>query len=271
MKWNLVGSIYGRSSLKIAHFVPIHQQHGHHRPFLFLIGWFLKNLWQKLTLLLAWWAKNENRTVAILWKALLYIWQCIFYMINRNSSKKNLWCRQGYISVRNSHAQVQRSITNVKHIMMPPIKTITQFWRPRQIISKISQIVYRTRWDIIDNVCLDLQNCCYSIFTIFIGIKSRRDLRSKWIFLILSVEAFRTEVIVFIGGIIMCFTFVIDRWTCACELRTDLIFLWFKVSSVIQTLSTAHIRGKMSNLPISCYTIDNQWQYIYKERLTKYR
>jgi hypothetical protein len=28
-------------------------------------------------------------------------------------------------SVRNSHAQVQRSITNVKHIMMPPIKTIT--------------------------------------------------------------------------------------------------------------------------------------------------
>jgi hypothetical protein len=26
MKWNLVGSIYGRSSPKIAHFVPIHQQ-----------------------------------------------------------------------------------------------------------------------------------------------------------------------------------------------------------------------------------------------------
>ena len=26
MKWNLVGSIYGRSSLKIAHFVPIHLQ-----------------------------------------------------------------------------------------------------------------------------------------------------------------------------------------------------------------------------------------------------
>ena len=33
--------------------------------------------------------------------------------------------------------------------------------------------------------------------------------------------------------------------------------MWFKVSSVIQTLSTAHIRRKMSNLPISCYTIDN--------------
>jgi hypothetical protein len=24
MNWNLVGSIYGRSSIKIAHFVPIH-------------------------------------------------------------------------------------------------------------------------------------------------------------------------------------------------------------------------------------------------------
>jgi hypothetical protein len=94
MNRNLVGSIYGRSSIKIAHFVPIHWQtwppqailvsdwpiskksplkplcqiirnlvgriygrssvkllissqsvnkHGHHRLLLFLIGWFLKN------------------------------------------------------------------------------------------------------------------------------------------------------------------------------------------------------------------------------------
>ena len=37
---NLVGRIYGRSSIKIAHFVPT----GHHRQFLFLIGQYLKNL-----------------------------------------------------------------------------------------------------------------------------------------------------------------------------------------------------------------------------------
>jgi hypothetical protein len=39
MNRKLVGSIYGRSSIKIAHLVPIH---GYHRQFLFLIGWFLK-------------------------------------------------------------------------------------------------------------------------------------------------------------------------------------------------------------------------------------
>jgi hypothetical protein len=39
---NLVGSIYGRSSVKIAHFVPIRCKHGHHRRFFFLIGWFFR-------------------------------------------------------------------------------------------------------------------------------------------------------------------------------------------------------------------------------------
>ena len=40
---NLVGSIYGWSSIKIAHSVPISiNKHGHYRRFLFLIGWFLK-------------------------------------------------------------------------------------------------------------------------------------------------------------------------------------------------------------------------------------
>ena len=39
---NLVGSICGRSSIKIAHSVPIIHKHGHHRWFLFLIGLFLK-------------------------------------------------------------------------------------------------------------------------------------------------------------------------------------------------------------------------------------
>ena len=36
MNRNLVGSIYGKSSVMIAH--------GHHRQFLFLIGWFLKKI-----------------------------------------------------------------------------------------------------------------------------------------------------------------------------------------------------------------------------------
>ena len=38
----MVGSIYGWSSLKIAHFVPFHQQTWPHRQFLCLIGRFLK-------------------------------------------------------------------------------------------------------------------------------------------------------------------------------------------------------------------------------------
>jgi hypothetical protein len=42
MNRNLVGSIYGRSSIANAHFFFIVNKHGHHRQFLFLIGRFLK-------------------------------------------------------------------------------------------------------------------------------------------------------------------------------------------------------------------------------------
>ena len=42
MNWNLVGSIYGRSSLKSAHFVMIHYQTWPPQQFLILIGLFLK-------------------------------------------------------------------------------------------------------------------------------------------------------------------------------------------------------------------------------------
>ena len=42
MNRSLVGSIYGSSSIKIAHFVRSANKHGHHRQFLFLIGGFLK-------------------------------------------------------------------------------------------------------------------------------------------------------------------------------------------------------------------------------------
>ena len=44
MNRNLVGSIYGRSSIKIANLSRSVNKHGRHRQFLFLIGWFLKNL-----------------------------------------------------------------------------------------------------------------------------------------------------------------------------------------------------------------------------------
>ena len=46
----------------------------------------------------------------------------------------------------------------------------------------------------------------------------------------------------------MCFNISVS--SCPCELRTDPIFSWVKVSSVIQTLLAAHIKGKMSNLLI---------------------
>ena len=44
--------MYGRSSIKIAHFVPIPtvDKHGHHRQFLFLIGGFLKIFSSETTL-----------------------------------------------------------------------------------------------------------------------------------------------------------------------------------------------------------------------------
>jgi hypothetical protein len=39
---SVVGSINGRSSIKIAHSIPIRYKHGRHRRFLFLIGWFFR-------------------------------------------------------------------------------------------------------------------------------------------------------------------------------------------------------------------------------------
>jgi hypothetical protein len=44
MNRNLVGSIYGRSSIKIAHVVRFANKHGRHSQFLLLIGRFLKIL-----------------------------------------------------------------------------------------------------------------------------------------------------------------------------------------------------------------------------------
>jgi hypothetical protein len=41
------GSIYGRFSIRIAHFFPIINKHGRHRQLLFLIGQFLKTFYSE--------------------------------------------------------------------------------------------------------------------------------------------------------------------------------------------------------------------------------
>jgi hypothetical protein len=54
-------------------------------------------------------------------------------------------------SVRNSHKQVYGSIWRKTHY---------------EVTDENNNVIwsYRTWWDINDNVCLDLQNCCYSIY-----------------------------------------------------------------------------------------------------------
>ena len=44
MNRNLVGSILGRSSIEMLIYFQSVNKHGHHRQFLFLIGWFLKKM-----------------------------------------------------------------------------------------------------------------------------------------------------------------------------------------------------------------------------------
>jgi hypothetical protein len=76
---------------------------------------------------------------------------------------------------------------------------------------------------------------------------------------IIYVVIFITGVIVFIGDIEMWLTshlpimFNISQFL-PMRITNDLIFLWIKVSSVVQTLWEAH-KGKISNWQIICYNL----------------
>jgi len=67
-------------------------------------------------------------------------------------------------SVRNSHAQVYRSIWRKTHYDVTDKNNNISFEGLDIHYHKYPSSPNRTHWDISDNVCLDLQNCYYSIF-----------------------------------------------------------------------------------------------------------
>ena len=70
---------------------------------------------------------------------------------------KNIW------SVRNSHAQVYMSIWHKTHYEVTDKHNNVSSEGLDKYYHKYSSMFYRTRWDISNNVCLDLQNCHYSV------------------------------------------------------------------------------------------------------------
>ena len=184
----------------------------------------------------------------------------IYFYIVLNKNLKTYWSEQSFAGLRPEvrtglfHDVYQRGISrNIFHdcgkfyllfewgIVVQELETsnFTAEWKLYRITA-----ILKFETDIIANI-------------------SARPIGWAGIFVMMSVEAFRTNFIVFIGDGIMCLT---SDWpiTCTCELRTDLIFLWIKVSWVIQTLSAAHIKERMSNLPIKLKSrILVEWKNLF--------
>jgi hypothetical protein len=66
-------------------------------------------------------------------------------------------------SVRNSHAQVYRSIWRKTHYDVTYINNNVSSEGLNRYNHKHPSLSYQTRWNISYNVCLNLQNWCYSI------------------------------------------------------------------------------------------------------------
>ena len=109
------------------------------------------------------------------------------------------------------------------------------FWRSRQTLSLISQQVREDKLGYYWQYLWDLHN--------------RRNCFDRW----------RKNVV----DITLTDNFQYQSQFLPMRIKNDLIFLWFKVSSEIQTFSEAHIKGKMSNWQTICYYL------FYKTKTTQ--
>ena len=107
-------------------------------------------------------------------------------------------------------------------------------------------------------------SCCYNKYRISAVLKVETDIITSIvaspkgqtvILVIMYVEIFKTGIIVYIGDVKMCLTshyliiFNISQFLHMRVTNRPNILL-IKVRSVIQTFSAAHIKGKMSKLPM---------------------